>query len=50
MLDYLQRPKPEGKDGKDGKDDFLAPAAIIEPLHVILAKKKGKVFETPSKN
>ena len=47
MLDYLQRPKPEGKDGKD---DFLAPAAIIEPLHVILAKKKGKVFETPSKN
>ncbi len=44
MLDYLQRPKPEGKD------DPLTAAALIEPLHIRLAKKKGKVSETPNKN
>jgi hypothetical protein len=39
MLDYLQRPKPEGKD-----DSSFTSAPVIEPLHIRLAKKKGKVF------
>jgi len=37
MLDYLQRPKPEGNE------DSFTSAPVIEPLHVRLAKKKGKV-------
>jgi hypothetical protein len=44
MLDYLQRPKPEGRD------DSFSSAPAIEPLHIRLAKKKGKVVESPSKN
>jgi hypothetical protein len=44
MLDYLQRPKAEGKD------DSFTSAPAIEPLHIRLAKKKGKVVETRSKN
>jgi hypothetical protein len=44
MLDYLQRPKPEGNE------DSFAFAPPMEPLHIRLAKKKGKVAESPSKN
>lgn len=45
MLDYLHRAKPEGRD-----DSFTSSAPAIEPLHIRLAKKKGKVVESPSKN
>jgi hypothetical protein len=44
MLDYLQRPKPVGNE------DSFAFAPPMEPLHIRLAKKKGKVAESPSKN
>ena len=37
MLDYLQRPKPEANE------DSFTFAPLMEPLHIRLAKKKGKV-------
>ena len=43
MLDYLQRPRPESKE------ELYETPAPMEPLHIRLAKKKGKNFETEKK-
>ena len=44
MLDYLQRPKPEGKE------DYFTSIATKEPLNIRLAKIKGNIIAPPSKN
>jgi hypothetical protein len=42
MLDYLQRPKADTKGGE-------GEAVHVEPLHIRLAKKKGKIIDNKKK-